>query len=520
MKILTAEQMRRIDAECIAGGTPGSVLMENAGMAVAEEIQRIYGDVTGKKVVILSGPGNNGGDGLVAARYLHERKAEVCLFVLGKKRENDANLELVKLWNIVCIEPFTEDDIPALEEALKKADIVVDSVFGTGNNRPIEGVFKKALETVRTEIESRPEIHTFAVDIPSGLNADTGAVDEACLSMDDTITLACPKIGLYHMPGSEKAGRITITDIGIPESLSDDISLELNTPQRVAARLLKRPLAGNKGTFGKVLVIAGSINYIGAAYLACSGAIRSGAGLVTLATPAGLQPVLASKMAEVTYLPLPEAEHGVISPEAAGIVLENINDYDVMLIGCGLGQTLSVRDFIITLLTQNGKNLPLAVIDADALNTLAGVPEWWQRFAGNAILTPHPGEMSRLTGKDVKDIQRNRLTTAEEAAARWNRTVVLKGAYTVITSPGCSSVINPAANPGLASAGTGDVLAGVIAGMVAQGISPADAAACGVFIHSTAGQIVMENLGDCGMIASDLLPVLPLAINEIKNSIR
>lgn len=517
MKIVTAEQMGKIDRACIESGTPAPVLMENAGRAVAEHIRRTVGDVAGKRVVILAGPGNNGGDGLVVARYLSDWKAGVSLFLFGKKRENDNNLERVRELNIDCREVTGKDGLDCLVTAVESADILVDALFGTGNNRPLEGIYREALERIGAVIRAGKRLYVVAVDIPSGMNADTGACDDACLFADETVTLAAPKRGLYHFPGSEHSGRITIVDIGIPESLFDDISLELNTTERVRKLLPRRPVTANKGTFGKVLVVAGSVNYIGAAYLACSGAIRAGAGLVTCATASSLQPILASKMAEVTYLPLPEADYGIVTTEAVKTILNVIGGYDVLLIGCGLGQSATARDFVRTLLLINGSALPLTVIDADALNTLADVPEWWRQCTGNAILTPHPGEIARLTGLPVKEVQKHRLNLAKKSAEKWNRTVVLKGAYSVIASPGFEPVVNPAANPGMASAGTGDVLAGVIAGMAAQGMSPFDAAAAGVNIHAEAGEMVREAIGDTGMTASDILPLLPAAIKKVKN---
>ncbi len=516
MKIVTAEQMRKIDRACIESGTQASVLMENAGRAVAEHIGEITGDVVGKRIVILAGPGNNGGDGLVAARYLYGWNADVSLFLLGKRREDDENLELIRERTIPVAEVTGRDELDLLIQAAESADILIDALFGTGNNRPLEGIYRKALEEIGSVIRAGKRLHVVAVDIPSGMDADTGAVDDACLHADETVTLAAPKRGLYHFPGSEYAGRITIAEIGIPEHLFRDITLELNTAGRVRKLLPRRPVTANKGTFGKVMVVAGSMNYVGAAYLACSGAVRAGAGLVTCATAAGLQPILASKMAEVTYLPLPEADRGIVSTEAAKTILNEIGAYNVLLIGCGLGQSDSARDFVRTLLLMNSRLLPVAVIDADALNTLAGVPEWWRQISGNAILTPHPGEMARLTGLTVAEVQRSRLELAGESAEKWGCTVVLKGAYSVIASPGVEPVINPVANPGMASAGMGDVLAGVIAGMAAQGLSPFEASTAGVFIHAEAGEMARETIGDTGMTASDILPLLPKANKKVK----
>jgi NAD(P)H-hydrate epimerase len=264
------------------------------------------------------------------------------------------------------------------------------------------------------------------------------------------------------------------------------------------------------------MVVAGSINYVGAAYLACSGAMRAGAGLVTLATAQSLQSILASKLTETTYLPLPEAEPGVISAAAKKIITGGCQGYDVLLLGCGLGQNPSTAEFVNTLLPES--NLPSLVLDADALNILAATPDRWQRLPADAILTPHPGEMSRLCGLSVEEIQANRIGTAMKYAVEWNKTIVLKGAYTAVASPDGRCRVSPFANAGLASAGTGDVLAGAIAGMTAQGLSLFDAASAGVYLHVEAGETIKNLLGDTGMIASDLLMALPAVIAQLKSA--
>ncbi|MBI2850980.1 MAG: NAD(P)H-hydrate dehydratase [Chloroflexi bacterium] len=299
-----------------------------------------------------------------------------------------------------------------------------------------------------------------------------------------------------------------------------EIATEPITAGWARSVLPERPLDANKGTFGKVLVVAGSVNYIGAAYLACSGAMRVGAGLVTLATPASVQPILASKLTEVTHLPLPELRlsPGVISEKALRSVRGALSSYNVLLVGCGLGQNKHTESFVYDLLLGNTRNVLPSVIDADALNVIRYNGEWWQSLTDNAILTPHPGEMSRLTGLSVEKVQSARAGIARKMAQKWHKTVVLKGANTIVAASDGKTMISPFANPGLASAGTGDVLSGVIAGLLAQGLTLTHAAACGVYLHGTAGEMVSEKIGDAGMIASDLLPVLPLAIKRLKEN--
>jgi len=513
MKIVTSEQMRRIEEECAKTGLPTSVLMENAGKAVAEEARRILSPVDQQHILFLIGPGNNGGDGLVAARHLHDWGARVSLY-LCTQRANDSNLELVQQRGLTCVEAAQDESLKKFDELLSSASGVIDALLGTGKVRPLQGTFQQVLG--RVSRARKTGLRIIALDLPSGLNADTGAVDPACLHADNTITLGLPKPGLFNFPGAERAGKVTVADIGIPGYLADSITTELITAEWARTALPERPVNANKGTFGKVLVVAGSINYIGAAYLACSGAMRVGAGLVTLATAASLQPVLATKLTEATYLPLPESQPGTISPQAVELIHQQAADYDVLLLGCGLGQSQSAIDFASSLLTKT--DLPLSVIDADALNIMAKIPKWWQQLTNDAILTPHPGEMARLSGLSVEEIQSDRAGIAKKLASEWRKTIVLKGAYTVIATPKGQVRISPVANPGLASAGTGDVLAGAIAGLVAQGLSLFDAAALGVYLHGKAGEVVRDRLGDTGMIATDLLPILPLVIKQLKES--
>jgi len=511
--------MRQVEEECAKIGLPPSMLMENAGKAVAEEVRKVLGTINQQRILILIGPGNNGGDGLVAARHLHDWGAKVSLYLFSQRPPDDSNLKQVQERGITGIEAAQDENLGRLDELLASANAVIDALFGTGKSRPLGGIFRQVLDRVSETRKRQPALRIIAVDLPSGLNADSGAADPACLYADNTITLGSPKPGLFNPPGAERSGKITVADIGIPAYLVESVTEELITKDWAKSVLPERPLQANKGSFGRVLVVAGSINYIGAAYLACSGAIRVGAGLATLATATSLQPILASKLTEVTYFPLPESHPGIISPDAARLIHQELDRYNVLLIGCGLGQNQSVIRFIRSTLFRSKSALPSLVLDADALNTLAKIPNWWQQLTDDAILTPHPGEMARLAGASVDEVQSDRIGITKRLALEWHKTIVLKGAYTVIASPNGQSRISSIANPGLASAGTGDVLAGIIAGLLAQGLSLFDAAACGVFLHSEAGEIVQTRLGNAGIIASDLLPVLPLVIKQLKESL-
>lgn len=510
--------MLEMEQRCAELGIPPETLMENAGLAVARGVKEWMGEVKGRHILLLIGPGNNGGDGLVVARHLHDWEAVVHLFLPRKRPDSDVNYQLTQQRAIHTI--VAGQDEPAdLESLLSSVDAVVDSFFGTGRLRQIKGDFQQMLAKVReAKQERRAGMQIIAVDLPSGLDSDSGAVDSACLGADVTITLAYPKQGLFAFPGATKVGRLIVADIGIPSRLAKGIQTEVINARMVESLLPRRPLDANKGTFGKALVCGGSINYIGAAYLACMAASRVGAGLVTLATPRSLQAVLASKLTETVYAPLPESEEGIVSETAFATLQPWLRDHHVLLVGCGSGHNPQTVEFIKSLLFSGP--LPELVIDADALNSLAQDTHWWQKLPLDAVLTPHPGEMSRLTGLSVKEIQSNRVDIAREKALSWQKTVVLKGAYTVIAAPDGRTRVNPVANAGLASAGTGDVLAGAIAGLLAQGLSLFDAATCGVYLHGQAGQQLCGELGDAGIIANDLLPVLPQVMKKIKERAR
>ena len=520
MKILTVEQMRQAEQDCARIGLSTATLMENAGKAVAEEVGRILGASGKQRILILIGPGNNGGDGLVAARYLHDWRAEVSLCLFGRRPADDPNLELVRQRGISGVKAAESDNLDRLDDLLSSANLVIDALFGTGKSRPLGDTFQQALGRVSQASKRQPRFGIVALDLPSGLNADSGAVDPACLYADHTITLGFPKLGLFSPPGSERVGQITVADIGIPSYLVDQVATTLITDDWAQSILPGRPLGANKGSFGRVLVVAGSINYIGAAYLACSGAIRVGAGLVTLATATSLLPILASKLTEVTFLPLPESSQGIVASRAARLIRQELSHCDVLLLGCGLGQSQSAIRLVKSILFRENSALPSLILDADALNILAQIPNWWRQLPDDAILTPHPGEMARLAGISVDEVQSDRLGVAGKVAREWHKTIVLKGANSVIVAPDGRSSISPLANPGLASAGTGDVLSGVIAGLAAQGLNHFDAAAGGVYLHGEAGEMVRDRLGDAGIIATDLLPVLPLVIKRLKEELK
>ena len=515
MKLVTADQMRRIDQLSAKAGVGTDVLMENAGLAVAQESWMALGTLQECRIVVLVGPGNNGGDGLVAARYLNEWGAAVQVYLLKARGEDDANYRrlLEAGVSLAC----AEDDagLAKLDAALAEADLVVDALLGTGAARPIAGHLAEVLSRLAAaRPRPRPPI-LVAVDVPTGLNSDTGAVDPLTVAADHTVTLAFSKVGLHTYPGARYAGRVQVVDIGIPPALTNDLPYELMAASNVRALLPARPPDANKGSFGRVLVVAGSENYVGAAHLAAAAAYRVGAGLVTLACPRSLHPVIASDLTEATYLPLPEEEGG-LARRAADVVLRAVEGYQVLLVGCGLGQRGATQSFVRALLfSLAGEPPPAVVVDADGLNALARTPGWWRELKAPVIVTPHPGEMSRLSGRPIAEVQADRLGFAVDCAREWEKTVVLKGAHTVVASPDGRGALSPFANPALASGGTGDVLAGALASFLAQGLPPFEAAVCGVYVHAAAGEDARREMGDAGPVAGDLLPLLPRAIKAL-----
>jgi len=537
MKITTTEQMRKIEKEADAQGLSYDAMMENAGRAVAQEIQDRV-DVQDRRVLVLVGPGNNGGDGLVAARHLHDHGAEVQLYLWKRDPKDDDNFRLTQERDIPYVSADEDAERKWLRDLLSEADVVLDALLGTGVARPIGGALEDILKTIQQSLESDAAPLVVAVDVPTGVDCDSGAVDPATVAANLTVTLALPKKGFYSFPASDYLGELAISDIGIPPSLTDHLELELVDCSLARSLLPQRPRNAHKGTFGKALIVAGSPNYTGAAYLASAAATRVGAGLVTLCLAERLHPILASKLTEVTFLLLPH-DLGALVPEASGLIEERLPDCDALLVGPGLGTEESTAQFVRLLLrmhTGSGRrrigfveavsggagdedkqmSMPSLVIDADGLNALAAVPRWWEDLSIQCIVTPHPGEMSRLMDCPIEEVEADRVATARRAAEEWRQTVVLKGAHSVIAAPDGRVSICPYANPGLASAGTGDVLAGSIVGFLAQGLPLYEAATLGVYAHGAAGEMAKAALGNAGTVASDLLPLLPLVLKELR----
>lgn len=508
MHIVTVAQMRDVEQQAERHhGLTSSILMEHAGRGVAELLRARLNGVSRRDVVVLVGPGNNGGDGRVMGRYLAQWGARVTLYAWKERRiEVDARYIPVG------------DDLAAVREALTHADVVVDALLGTGASRPIDASMRKLLDLVRVEKARRASLYIVAVDLPSGVNADTGEADAATLAADLTVTLAFPKMGLLLFPGADFVGTLEVSGIGLPSDAAVTADATLLDADTVRPLLPARPLNSNKGTFGKVMVVAGSAAYPGSAYLAATAAGRIGAGLVTLAVSPELATIYATKLTEATFHLLPGAD---ADPHArAEAVLAGLDGYRAAVIGPGLGQSDATRAMLEHLFAGiralSDDKRPRLIVDADGLNALARLDRFWEHLPSDTVITPHPGEMSRLVGRPVSGGGADRLVVARAAAQDWQLVVVLKGAGTLIAAPERTLHINWPGNPALATAGTGDVLSGTVAGLLAQGVAPFAAASAAVYLHSRAGFRVSQRVGDAGLLAGDLLDALPLALREIK----
>ena len=512
MKIVTPTEMARLERDAAAFGRSTNDLMERAGLAIAREIRRTLGGVAGRRVLTLVGPGNNGGDGLVAARHLARWGASVLLHLVAIRPDDDPNLRLALLEGAQLLTANCDDGLSALERALRSTHVVVDAVLGTGRSRPLSGtlanVMARVSKNVRLPRNRRPLY--VAVDVPTGVDAATGRADPLTPRIDLTLALGFPKVGHFIFPAADYVGVLNPLDIGIPPELSKDISLELISPSWVRQQLPQRGLNGHKGTYGHALIVGGSVNYPGAPCLAAGAALRSGSGLVTLAVPQGIYGIAASKLTEAIQLPLSDNGSACLDPQALPVIRQASSSYSSMAVGCGMGRSEPAKKFLQgLLLSEHAPSQPL-LLDADALNILAeSCPDWWQRIPATAVFTPHPGEMARLTGLPTEEIQSRRVETAREYASKWGHVVVLKGAFTVVAQPEGPCRIAPFANPLLSVGGTGDVLAGIIGGLLAQGMTPADAAACGVYLHGAAADSLRATHGNRGATAGDIINALP-----------
>ena len=555
MRILSVAEMRALESTADMAGHSYAQMMEQAGKSLAIAVVQ-HAPVKGRRILVLVGPGNNGGDGLVAARLLRESGAHVTAYLTGKRDpEQDTVFKQAQASGITIVYAQDDAQYETLRRLTSQAHIILDSLLGIGATPPLRGVIAGVMQNVKAGLEkivadpltplNRPPKPTtprpmiVAVDGPSGLNFDTGAIDPLALKAHLTVTFAAPKWGHVTFPGAEYVGALLVADIGIPKSVEiPSNGATITTPESIRLWLPPRPLDAHKGTFGKALIVAGSVNYSGAALLAASAAVRAGAGLVTLAIPNLLHTAIVPALPEVTYILLPHTL-GVLDGRAIPPLTEKMageqttGAYSAMLIGPGLSHTPETIAFMRRLLgLETGKRstgfapseakpegerptLPPLVVDADGLNILRDIPGWHSLLPPETILTPHPGEMARLTGATTAEVQADRLRIAQTSAAKWGHVVVLKGAFTVIAAPDGETTLLPFANPGLGSAGTGDVLAGAIVALRAQGLDAFKAAVVGAYLHGLAGEIVRNRLGAAGIAASDVAQALPEAIQSI-----
>lgn len=520
-KLLTLSEIQALERAADAAGVSYTQLMENAGRAVAEVVlARLGNDLDAHKIVVLCGKGNNGGDGLVAAHYLSNAGARVTVYYTQLPDETDVKIKRLREKSVFLVNAAQDSAANhqrwrALNNLLNSATVVIDAVFGTGARWPLGGPGAELLKEAGSIITAcSPRPFVVAVDCPSGLNCDTGALDAVALPADLTVTFAAAKRGHFAFPGADALGELLIVDIGIPPKLLTQYQAELAEESVVRSLLPPRPRNAHKGTFGKALIIAGSFNYTGAAYLAGAGAYRVGAGLVTLSVPDEIHPIVAGQLPEATWLARDE-------------VLAAVPNYTTCLIGPGLGTSREAAELLQKLLkgthpTKMGfggrsserkrstASLPPLVVDADALRLLAALPNWPQSLPPYSILTPHPGEMAALTGMDKTELQTDRVDTALKYAQLWHQVLVLKGAFTVIAAPDGRVTVLPFATAALARAGTGDVLAGMIVGLLAQGLAPYSAAIAAAYLHARAGELAAQTHGQtASVLASDVVEMLP-----------
>lgn len=510
MDLVTADEMREMDKNTIESfGLPGRVLMENAGRGATDFFRQRFGDRAGRRVAVAAGRGNNGGDGFVMARYLAQTGEKVCVFLLGErdrvKGDAATNLALLDPLPVPVIAIPDSQTLAEHKSAFIHQDIFIDAILGTGLTSEVKGFFAEVIERINSL--GRP---VFSVDIPSGLHTDTGHPQGVCIQADATATFAFAKPGHILYPGAKYVGALQVVDIGIPPHI-----VQLTPPRthvitkaRVQRERIRRAPEAHKGNHGHLLLIAASPGKTGAAALAANAAMRIGTGLVTLGVPRDLNPVLEPMVLEAMTAPLPQTEAGELDESAFAAIAGRFAAHDCLAIGPGMGSGPTA--LVHRLVAESP--LPM-VIDADGLNALAEDPQVLKRAPAPVVLTPHPGEMARLSGQSVPAVQADRLAAARDFAGKYKSIVVLKGARTVIAHPDGTAYINPTGNPGMGAGGMGDVLTGIIAGLICQGYPPETAARIGVYLHGAAADRLAART-PVGYLAGDLLEAVPRVMNE------
>ena len=514
MILVTANEMQAMDRQAIEDfGIPGMVLMENAGRGATRFLLQQFPDIENKKVAVIAGRGNNGGDGFVIARYLKQKGIQVQVYLLAVRDrvQGDAlaNLKLLKALEVPVVEIPDEASFSKIKSEMHGLDLWIDAILGTGLKSDVKGYFKTIIDYINKL--NKP---VFAVDVPSGLNSDTGQPCGTCICAAATATFAFAKTGHMVYPGADYIGNLKIVDIGIPPHIAAAVGPRhfLSTAQLIRSHLIPRPADAHKGSTGHLLVIAGSIGKTGAAAMTSMSALRTGAGLVTLGVAESLNAALEGRMLEAMTAPLPESGSGVLGESAFNAIQQELPGKRCLALGPGLGQAAETKKLICKIIRQS--EIPV-VVDADGLNNLAGELKHFKKASAPIILTPHPGEMARLLDTRVSKVQQNRIKCAREFSVQYNVHVVLKGARTIIAHPDGRVFINPTGNAGMASGGMGDVLTGVIAGLIVQGLTPEAACHAGVYLHGAAADSLVEDMGPYGFLAGDVMKTIPGEIKKV-----
>ncbi len=517
MKLATPSQMKAIDGYAIKTlGIPGVVLMENAALKVVEQAEKILGGASGKQVLLIAGKGNNGGDAFAVARHLYCRDVRVMVCLLAEKASvtGDAriNLDILDRMNIKVAEIPDEARLGKYlirSNDFKNSDLIIDGIFGTGFRGAVEGVVDKIVGMI-----NRSGLPVLSIDIPSGLHGETGMVQTSCVEADVTVTFCLPKTGLVTGVGSEYTGELVTVDIGIPAEAVEHarIRTELVEGGQFCNIFKKRRSTTNKGNYGKALIITGSAGMTGSGCLCARAAMRTGAGLVYTGVPSTLAGIYSSSLTEPIVIPLEDTGTGRLSETCIPRILGILDTMDVVAIGPGLSLDRGIPKIVAAVIRESRKTV---VLDADALNAISSDLYVLKERKAEVIITPHPGEMARLAGISVKEVQDDRIGVAVAFAAKWGVITVLKGSGTVTASPDGRVFVNSSGNPGMATGGSGDVLAGIIASLAGQGVNSTEAAAAGAYLHGLAGDLAALEKGQHAMIAGDIIESLPKAIQKI-----
>jgi len=506
--------MQGVDKKAIEKlGIIGPILMENAGIQITNEILKKFPQIQDERVVIVAGKGNNGGDGFVVARHLFNRGCQLVVLLLASKKElkGDAalNAGIAGKIGITIKEITSARHWGANKKILSKATVVVDAIFGTGLANPARGLYATVIQGI-----NKSKSFKVAVDIPSGLLSDTFAIIGPCVKADLTVSLAAAKVAHVFPPAEDYVGELKIGDISVPPYLFEDekFKLEMVEKERIRPYFKRRKKATHKGTYGHLLMLSGSVGKTGAAAMAGKAALKMGAGLVTAGVPKSCLPIVARSMMELMTEPLPETDKGTLAVEALSEILRLLEEKDVLMLGPGISTHESTKKLVLSLLTR--LRIPV-VLDADALNILASKPDILKSLSKPAVVTPHPGEFARLLKLSTKEVLDRRLELVPRFAKKFGVYVVLKGYRTLTATPEGKTFINPTGNPGMATAGSGDVLSGMIASMIIQEKNILDAILAAVYVHGLSGDIGAARLGEKSLTAGNMITYLPAAIKAL-----